>query len=412
MRLTLLTLCLLALLPATASAAAPAVVTGAAESIGQTSVVLTGTVDPNTEPTTYFFEYSTDASFGLRTPVSAPFVGDDPTTVKVRVSGLTAATAYRYRLVATNASGEVRGLERTVTTASPPPPSISTLRATDVTAATANLGFTVNPRGSAVTYQIEYGTTTRFGRRTPVGTLPAGTASVRVVVPVGGLSANRRFYWRVVATNAAGTTRSGRASFTTRRAPGGVTLGLNLPIVSWSETVIPSGRVLGGGVGGITVALEQSTFPFGTWTEVARKGADSNGRFTFGERAVFIATRFRVVTRSTPVVASPELGVQVRSRVSVYRGRRTKRAVRLRGNVWPALPTGRASLQRFTRSGRWFPVERRNLSTARPDRSSYRFLARRLRGRTARYRIAVVANDGGAHAIGYSRVISVGKRRK
>ena len=411
MRLTLLILCLLALLPATASAAAPAAVTGAAESLSQTAVTLTGTVDPNTEPTSFFFEYSTDASFGLKTPVQPQFVGDDPTTVKVRVTGLTAATTYRYRLVATNASGVVRGEERTVTTSSPPPPSLSTLRATDIAATTANLGFSVNPRGSAVTHHIEYGTTTRFGRRTPDATLAAGTASVRVVVPVAGLSANRRFYWRVVATNAAGTTRSGSASFTTRRAPGGVTLALNLPIVSWSETVIPAGRVLGGGVGGITVALEQSTFPFGTWTEVARKSADSAGRFTFGERAVFIATRFRVVTRSTVVAASPELGVQVRSRVSVYRGRKSKRSVRLRGSVWPPLPAGRASLQRFTRTGRWFPVQRKLLTTVRPDRSSYRFTAPRL-SRTARYRIAVVANDGGAHAIGYSGVIRVGKRRR
>lgn len=412
MRVTLLIFCLLALLPATASAAAPVAVTGAATGVGQTTATLTGTVDPNAEPTTYRFEYSADTSFSLATPVSQPFVSDDPTIVSARVSGLTAATAYRYRLVATNASGTSSGGERTLTTATPPPPSVSTLRATDISATTANLGFSVNPRGSGVTYHIEYGTTTRFGRRTPDAPLPAGTASVRVVVPVGGLSPNRRIYWRVVAVNAAGTTRSGRASFTTRRAPGGVTLALNLPTVSWSETVIPAGRVLGGGVGGITVALEQSTFPFGTWTEVARKSASSDGRFTFGERAVFLATRFRAVTRSSVVAASPEVGVQVRSRVSLYRGRKTKRAVRVRGNVWPALPAGRASLQRFTRSGRWFPVERRFLSTRRTDRSSYRFLARRLSRRTARYRIAVVANDGGAHAIGYSRVIRVGKRRR
>jgi hypothetical protein len=411
MRLTLLTLCLLALLPATASAAAPTAVTGAAESIGQTTATLTGTVDPNTEPTTYRFEYSTDTTFGLTSAISQPFVSDDPTTVKTRVSGLTASTTYRYRLVAKNTSGEVRGAELTFTTASPPPPSISTLRASDVGPTSATLAASINPRGSAVTYHLEYGTTTRFGRRTPDAALPAGTASVRVSVPVAGLSSNRRFYWRVVAASAAGTTRSGRASFTTRRAPGGVTLALNQSIVPWSGTVIPAGRVLGSGVGGIAVALEQSTFPFGTWTEVDRHAADTAGRFSFGERAVFLATRFRVVTRGTIVTASPEVGVTVRSRVSLYRGRKTKRTLRVRGSVWPALPAGRASLQRLTRTGRWFPVQRAALTTLRPDRSAYRFSVQRL-SKAARFRIAVVANDGGAHAIGYSRQITVGKRRR
>jgi hypothetical protein len=411
MRLILLSLCLLAVLPATASAAVPTAVTGAAESVAQTSAVLTGTVDPNMEPTTYRFEYSTDASFGLTSAVSQPFVSDDPTTVKTRVSGLTASTTYRFRIVAVNRSGEVRGTEQTFTTASPPPPSISTLRAGDVTADSATLAASINPRGTATTYHLEYGTTTRFGRRTPETALPAGTTSVRVSVPVTGLSSNRRFYWRVVAASAAGTTRSGRASFTTKRAPGGVSLALNQSIVPWSATVIPAGRVLGSGVGGISVALEQSTFPFGTWTEVDRHSADSSGRFSFGERAVFLATRFRVVTRGTIVKASPEVGVLVRSRVSLYRGRKTKRALRVRGTVWPALPAGRASLQRLTRTGRWFPVLRAPLTTTRTDRSSYRFTIWRLK-KAARFRIAVVANDGGAHAIGYSRQITVAKIRR
>jgi hypothetical protein len=411
MRLTLLSLCLLAVLPATASAAVPTAVTGPAESIGQTSAVLTGTVDPNTEVTTYRFQYSTDALFGSATTPLTLAAGDDPITVKRTVSGLTPATTYRYRIFAHNTSGDATSAEQTFTTASPPPPAISTLRAGDVTAVSATLAASVNPRGTATTYHLEYGTTTRFGRRTPETALPAGTTSVRVSVPVTGLSSNRRYYWRVVAASAAGTTRSGRASFTTKRAPAGVSLALNQSIVPWSATVIPAGRVLGSGVGGIAVALEQSTFPFGTWTEVDRHSADSSGRFSFGERAVFLATRFRVVTRGTIVTASPEVGVLVRSRLSLYRGRKTKRALRVRGTVWPALPAGRASLQRLTRTGRWFPVQRAPLTTTRTDRSSYRFTIWRLK-KAARFRIAVVANDGGAHAIGYSRQITVAKVRR
>ena len=127
---------------------------------------------------------------------------------------------------------------------------------------------------------------------------------------------------------------------------------------------------------------------------------------------MFLATRFRVVTRGTIVTSSPEAGVLVRSRVSLYRGRKTRRALRVRGSVWPALPAGRASLQRLTRSGRWFPVLRAPLTTTLTDRSFYRFTIWRLKKQAARFRIAVVANDGGAHAIGYSRQITVGKLRR
>src|SRR5215213_5227442 len=90
---------------AAARRCAAAVTTGAAESVDPTAVTLTGTVDPNGEPTTYYFQYATDASFSVKTPVAPAFVGPDPVTVRVRVTGLAPATAYNYQLVASNASG-------------------------------------------------------------------------------------------------------------------------------------------------------------------------------------------------------------------------------------------------------------------------------------------------------------------
>ena len=48
----------------------PVATTGPATGISQTSATLTGTVDPNNEATTYYFEYGTTTSYGSTTPVT------------------------------------------------------------------------------------------------------------------------------------------------------------------------------------------------------------------------------------------------------------------------------------------------------------------------------------------------------
>ncbi len=49
-------------------AAPPVVTTGASESVTTGSAVVTGTVNPGGEATTYQFEYGTSTSYGLTTP--------------------------------------------------------------------------------------------------------------------------------------------------------------------------------------------------------------------------------------------------------------------------------------------------------------------------------------------------------
>lgn len=107
----------LAVAPATASAAAkPAVKTGLAGSITPQSVTLTGTVDPNGGSTRYAFEYGTTAKLGKRTAWTSAGAGTDPVAAVAGVSGLKSATTYRYRVVARNAKGVVRGAQRTFKT--------------------------------------------------------------------------------------------------------------------------------------------------------------------------------------------------------------------------------------------------------------------------------------------------------
>jgi hypothetical protein len=104
-------------LPASASAALPSASTGAARSVTASSATLNGTVNPNNEPTTYFFQYGPTAAYGSQTPAQGPTAAVRRNTpVSAAITGLAAGTRYHYRLVATNASGTRMGRDRTFTT--------------------------------------------------------------------------------------------------------------------------------------------------------------------------------------------------------------------------------------------------------------------------------------------------------
>jgi Glycosyl hydrolases family 43/CARDB len=98
----------------------PGAATGPPVTVQPTSATVSGTVTPNGKPTSYFVEYGTGTSYDLRSAV-AP-AGSQPVDVPVQVllTGLSAATMYHYRVVATTcggcAAGTSRGAEATLTT--------------------------------------------------------------------------------------------------------------------------------------------------------------------------------------------------------------------------------------------------------------------------------------------------------
>jgi len=104
------------LVPAAASAARPGVTTGAAADIAQTTVTLTGRVDPNGKATTYFFQYGTSPLYGALTPEVPAGAGANARIVTTAVGALAPFTTYHYRLVARNADGLTRGARRTFRT--------------------------------------------------------------------------------------------------------------------------------------------------------------------------------------------------------------------------------------------------------------------------------------------------------
>ncbi|MCL4442611.1 MAG: efflux RND transporter periplasmic adaptor subunit [Actinobacteria bacterium] len=95
----------LSLPPIPSSTSAPTVNTGAATALMTTSTSLNGTVNPNGVSTSYYFEYGTSTSYGSNTNTVSVGSGKSNINVSSSVGGLSPATTYIYRLVASNSLG-------------------------------------------------------------------------------------------------------------------------------------------------------------------------------------------------------------------------------------------------------------------------------------------------------------------
>jgi len=99
-------------------------------------------------------------------------------------------------------------------------PTASTGAASGITTTTATLAAIVNPQGSATTALIEYGTTVALGSSASVTLTPNnGTADQSASVNLTGLPPGTGYYYRISATNAAGTATGAMLWFQTLITP-------------------------------------------------------------------------------------------------------------------------------------------------------------------------------------------------
>src|SRR5205085_42339 len=135
-------------------------------------------------------------------------------------SSLAANTTYHFRVSATNAGGTSTGADETLKTL-PNAPTVKTEPASGVTQTNATINASVNPNGGEVTQcKFEYGTTTSYGSSAACTLGPgSGSSAVAVSATVTGLTENTVYHFRIVATNAGGTSRGADEGFQTGSAP-------------------------------------------------------------------------------------------------------------------------------------------------------------------------------------------------
>ena len=196
----------------------PTVETKAASLVTPATATLNATVNPNGgEVTECKLEYGTTNAYGSSAPcVPSPGSGESAVAVSASVTGLSPNSTYHFRISATNAGGTSKGSDETFKTL-PNPPAVVTEAASAVTQTTATLNAPVNPNGGEVSEcKLEYGTTSAYEASAPCAPSPgSGSSPVAVSAAVTGLTANATYHFRIVATNAGGTSKGADRGLTT-----------------------------------------------------------------------------------------------------------------------------------------------------------------------------------------------------
>lgn len=94
-------------------------------------------------------------------------------------------------------------------------PTITAAPASSVEQTTAQLNGELNPNGSPTTYYFQWGTSTAYGDTSRTGSTNSGRTLLPVSVVVTGLTPGTTYHYRVVATNANGTSYGTDQTFTT-----------------------------------------------------------------------------------------------------------------------------------------------------------------------------------------------------
>ncbi len=203
--------------PASLPPDAPSISTPAVSGITAASATISASINPKGSATTIIVEYGTTQALGLSTTPASLGSGTAFVTASASLSRLSPGTLYYYRLSATNAAGATASVIDVFTTqTNAAPPAVSAVNVDQITATSARVSASINPKGSATTFVVEYGTTQALGLSTTPASLGSGTAFVTASASLSLLSPGTLYYYRLSATNEGGATASAIDVFTTQ----------------------------------------------------------------------------------------------------------------------------------------------------------------------------------------------------
>ncbi|MEK6287230.1 MAG: fibronectin type III domain-containing protein [Acidobacteriota bacterium] len=194
----------------TADTTAPVISSVSASSVTASGATISWNTD---EPSDTQVEYGTDDWFGALSTQNPAMV----TGHSVAFGGLNPGALYHYRVMSKDAAGNLAvSSDFTFTTlsgADTTPPVISGVAASGITTNSATITWSTNEASDT---QVEFGTTTGYGKSTAVNA-SLGTSHTALLT---GLSANTSYHYRVKSKDASGNlAASGDFTFATSAAP-------------------------------------------------------------------------------------------------------------------------------------------------------------------------------------------------
>jgi V8-like Glu-specific endopeptidase len=205
-------------LEATNVSVLPSVTTGAVTGISTTSAILGATATGNNLLTTVSFTYGLqpDLSGATLTVDAGQVTGTTATALETAVVNLMPGATYYYRANATNLAGTVTGAIASFVTLGGLP-VVSSGTASAITSNAAMLSGIVNANSVATQAFFQYSRTADFSvlDGTVIAGDVTGTETAALSAPISGLEPGATYYWRLAATNTAGTTVGGTQSFAT-----------------------------------------------------------------------------------------------------------------------------------------------------------------------------------------------------
>jgi hypothetical protein len=211
----------------TITAAAPTASTGAVSELTTTTATLTAVVNAKGMSASTSFEYGTSETLGsgITTVAASAVTGVTGVNVTLSLSSLAPGMTYFYRIVATSDLGTSRGDIKSFSTKGAKPTVTTGTASTE--ASVASLAGEVNANELDATVSFDYGTDASLAKAETisVGDAVTGATAKAVSVSVTRLSPGTTYHYRIVATNAVGTSRGDIKSFTTKGAKPTATTG-------------------------------------------------------------------------------------------------------------------------------------------------------------------------------------------
>jgi hypothetical protein len=229
------------------------------------------------------------------------------------------------------------------------PPRATTTLASGITYQAANLYGSVKPGGESTEVYFQYGTTTGYGSQSAPTQVAAGTAAVAIGIPISSLTAGTVYHFRLVATNASGTSLGADKAFATAKIPLALAITGAPNPVPFGGAVTVEGTLSGTGSGNAAVQLQETPFPYtAPFADIGNPELTlSNGSFAFNVLGLALNTEYRVVSgnvASASVAVSVAVGVTLNANAT---GTKQHPTVRFSGTIDPAEPSARIGFERL-----------------------------------------------------------------